>query len=128
MFGLYATAADNTLDDLMWCVMDNMVRLCNQVSEEEVERAKTQLKTSVLMQYESFDQVAEDIGRQILTFGQRVPEKDLFAKIDSISHQHVKEAINQVVNDEDHALAAVGPIYELPSYDWIRRRSSSLLF
>jgi hypothetical protein len=24
---------------------------------------------------------------------------------------------------QDHALAAVGPIYELPDYNWIRRRS-----
>ena len=28
-----------------------------------------------------------------------------------------------VINDEDHALAAIGPIYELPDYNWIRRRS-----
>jgi processing peptidase subunit beta len=29
----------------------------------------------------------------------------------------------QVINDEDHALAAIGPIFELPDYNWIRRRS-----
>lgn len=29
----------------------------------------------------------------------------------------------QFINDQDHALAAVGPIHELPDYNWIRRRS-----
>ncbi|CAM9869143.1 unnamed protein product, partial [Choristocarpus tenellus] len=29
----------------------------------------------------------------------------------------------EFINDQDHALAAVGPIHELPDYNWIRRRS-----
>merc|ERR1711964_891945 len=111
-------AEATTLDNLMYCVMENMVRLCNDVSDEEVDRAKVQLKTAVLVQSESFDLIAEDIGRQILTLRRRVSEKEMFDRIDAIGPEHVKAACNQVVNDEDHALAAIGPIYELPDYDW----------
>jgi processing peptidase subunit beta len=35
----------------------------------------------------------------------------------------VKATANKFINDEDHALAAIGCIYELPDYNWIRRRS-----
>ena len=47
LFGLYAVAPDNKLDDLMWYVMSNLVRLVHNPSEEEIERAKVNLKATI---------------------------------------------------------------------------------
>jgi processing peptidase subunit beta len=128
LFGVNFTASETNLDVMSWAVLDNMLRLCNKVSDEEVERAKVQLKTAALMQSESFDQVAEEIGRQLLTFGRRVSEKEFLDRVDAVTPEQVRAACNQVVNDEDHAMAAIGPIYELPDYDWMRRRTGTMLF
>ena len=123
LFGVYLVAPDNKLDDAMWYTLDNMVRLCHTVTDEEVERAKTQLKANMLMQLDSYSQTCEDIGRQMLTYGRRMSPAELFARIDAISTQDVRTTANKFINDEDHALSAIGPIYELPDYNWIRRRS-----
>jgi len=123
LFGVYAVAEDNKLDDLMWYITSNLVRLVHKTSDEEVERAKTQLKAAMLMGLDGNAQVAEDIGRQLLTYGRRMTPAEIFSRIDAITTDDVKATAGRVINDQDHALAAVGGIHELPDYNWIRRRS-----
>ena len=123
LFGIYLVASDNKLEDLTWYALDNIVRLCHNVSDEEVSRAKTQLKANMIMQLDSFSQTCEDIGRQMLTYGRRMSNAEMFARIDAITTADVRATANKFVNDEDHALASIGPTYELPDYNWIRRRS-----
>ena len=116
-------ADDNKLDDSMWNVLHEIVRLCHDVTDEELKRAKTQLKANMLMQVDSFSNTCEDIGRQMLTHGRRLTHQEMFTRIESVTLDDIKATANKFINDEDHALAAVGPIFELPDYNWIRRRS-----
>lgn len=123
LFGIYAIAPDNKLDDLMWYVMSNLVRLVHSPSDEEIERAKVNLKATMLMGLDGNSNVAEDIGRQLLTYGRRMTPAEIFSRIDSVTAADVKATAAKFINDEDHALAAVGGIHELPDYNWIRRHS-----
>ena len=123
LFGIYAVAPDNKLDDLMWYVMSNLVRLVHSPSDEEIERAKVNLKATMLMGLDGNSNVAEDIGRQLLTYGRRMTPAEIFSRIDSVTAADVKATAAKFINDQDHALAAVGGIHELPDYNWIRRHS-----
>lgn len=123
LFGVYMVAPDNKLDDSMWYILDSMVRMCHTITEDEVERAKVQLKANILMNLDTHAQVAEDIGRQMLVYGRRMSPAEIFARINAVTLEDIQATANTFINDEDHALAAVGPIFELPDYNWIRRRS-----
>eukprot|EP00591_Stephanopyxis_turris_P003719 CAMPEP_0195524756 /NCGR_PEP_ID=MMETSP0794_2-20130614/24782_1 /TAXON_ID=515487 /ORGANISM="Stephanopyxis turris, Strain CCMP 815" /LENGTH=467 /DNA_ID=CAMNT_0040655045 /DNA_START=115 /DNA_END=1515 /DNA_ORIENTATION=+ len=118
LFGIYTVAPDNKLDDLFWYTLSNLVRLVHNVSPEEMERAKTNLKATMLMGLDGNSNIAEDIGRQMLTYGRRMTPAEIFSRIDAISADDINATAAKFINDQDHALAAVGGIHELPDYNW----------
>lgn len=123
LFGVYAIAEPETLNDLMFILTESCVRLCHHTTEEEVARARTQLKATMLAHLDGSSQICEDIGRQLLTYGRRLTPAEIFARIDAVDAAAVKAAANLYINDQDIAMAALGPIHELPDYNWLRRRT-----
>lgn len=128
LFGFVATAPDNKLDDLLWYVMPNMVRLAHGVSDEEFARAKLLLRTRVLADADGDLALGEGMARQVQTIGRVMPLAEAVARVDALTNDDVKAAADEVINDQDHALAAIGGIHELPDYNWIRRHSYMLRY
>jgi len=123
LFGVYAVAEQNRLNDLSWIIMESMVRLCHKVTEEEVARARNQLKATMISQLDSASAIAEDIGRQLIVYGRRLTPMEIFARIDAVDAAAVREAANTFINDKDLAVTAFGPIHEMPDYNFLRRRT-----
>jgi hypothetical protein len=55
-----------------------------------VERAKAQLKASLLLGLDGTTAIAEDIGRQLVTAGKRYTPQEIQAAIDSIGVQDIQ--------------------------------------
>ncbi|KAL9253940.1 putative mitochondrial-processing peptidase subunit beta, mitochondrial [Drosera capensis] len=123
LFGVYAAAKPDCLDDLAWAIMHEISKLCYRVSDVDVTRARNQLKSSLLLHIDGTSPVAEDIGRQLLTYGRRIPFAELFARIDAVDASTLKRVANRFIHDRDIAIAATGPIQSLPDYNWFRRRT-----
>ncbi|XP_077230523.1 putative mitochondrial-processing peptidase subunit beta, mitochondrial [Tasmannia lanceolata] len=123
LFGVYAIAKPDCLDDLSYAIMYEISKLSYRVSEADVTRARNQLKSSLLLHIDGTSPVAEDIGRQLLTYGRRIPFAELFARIDAVDASTVKRVANRFIFDRDVAIAAMGPIQSLPDYNWFRRRT-----
>ena len=111
------------VQDLMWYTLEAMVRLCHDVGDDEVQRAKGQLKANLMMSLDGSANICEDIGRQMLTYGRRLTPAEIFLRIDNVDTAAVKAAANTFINDQDPAMAAIGPVHELPDYNWMRRRT-----
>ncbi|OIW07598.1 hypothetical protein TanjilG_08329 [Lupinus angustifolius] len=123
LFGIYAVAKPDCLDDLSYAIMYETTKLAYRVSEDDVTRARNQLKSSLLLHIDGTSPVAEDIGRQLLTYGRRIPFAELFARIDAVDASTIKRVANRFIYDKDIAIAAIGPIQRLPDYNWFRRRT-----
>ncbi|KAG6531313.1 probable mitochondrial-processing peptidase subunit beta, mitochondrial isoform X1 [Zingiber officinale] len=128
LFGVYAVAKPDCLDDLAYAIMYEISKLSYRVSEADVTRARNQLKSSLQLHIDGTSSVAEDIGRQLLTYGRRIPVTELFARIDAVDASTIKRVANRFIFDQDVAIAAMGPIQGLPDYNWFRRRTYLLRY
>lgn len=112
------------LDDLVHFALREWSRLSSNVTEPEVERAKAQLKASILLSLDSTSAVAEDIGRQIVTTGRRMSPGEIERVIDQITEKDVMDFANRKLWDQDVAISAVGSIEGLLDYQRIRNDMS----
>lgn len=68
--------------------------------------------------------ICEDIGRQILCYGRRIPLHELETRINNVTAQNVRDVCTKYFVNRNPAVAAVGPIESLPSHEVIRSRMS----
>lgn len=127
LFGVFAVADATSLNNLMFTLTRTLSNLSYTVDEAALAEAKNQLKMNMLSHLDGSTVIAEDIGRQLLTYGRRMHPVEMLARIDAVDANQVKSVARRYFQDRDHALAAIGPIWELPDYNWIRSRSASRL-
>jgi processing peptidase subunit beta len=120
----FSTKGRAPLDGALREVLSEYVRLAHNAQRDEVERAKNRLKTSLALANDGLMPVCEDIGRQILTIGRRVPLSEFFDRIDAVDHNTVRDVCAQLFTDAKPAVVAVGKKgkISLPDYskicDW----------
>ena len=130
LFGVHVSSdATDRLDDAAFAVMQALRDLIYDPKVEDVTRAKQALKSSLLLHSESSTSAtAEEIGRQLITYGRRIPRAELFARIDAVTPETVKDVAWRYIRDEDPAIAAIGPTQFLPDYNWFRQSTYSQFY
>ena len=112
--GVYAGTDPEDVPELMKVVADETRALIEDPTEDEIARARAQLKASLLMGLESCSAVCEDLARQLLCFNRRVPTEEVVAKIDAVDTAAVRRLGRNLLSGDGLTLAAVGPIKALP--------------
>ncbi|XP_064604939.1 LOW QUALITY PROTEIN: mitochondrial-processing peptidase subunit beta-like [Liolophura sinensis] len=120
LWGIYFVCEPLQLGDMMFNVQGEWMRLCSNVTEFEVERARNLLKTNLLLQLDGSTPICEDIGRQMLCYSRRIPLPELEARIEAVDANAVKRVCMKYIYDKCPAIAAVGPIEQLLDYNRIR--------
>ncbi|EEH09782.1 mitochondrial processing peptidase subunit [Histoplasma capsulatum var. duboisii H88] len=121
LWGIYLVSENLTqLDDLVHFTLREWSRLSFSVTEAEVERAKAQLRASVLLSLDGTTAIAEDIGRQIVTSGRRLSPEDVERVISGITEKDVMSFAQRKLWDKDIAISAVGSIEGMLDYQRIR--------
>jgi processing peptidase subunit beta len=123
LFGIYGLTDNHRAADAAWSVMNEMVRMCYEVSDNEVVRARNTLKAKIANSMDSTHSVAESIGRDMLVYGRRLSKAELFARIDAVDASVVRTVADRFFYDQDVAVSAVGDVQQLADYNSFRRRT-----
>jgi mitochondrial-processing peptidase subunit alpha len=73
----------------------------------ELQRAKNQLKSSLVMALESRSVEVEDLGRQILIHGRKIPVSEMCDRIDEVTPDDIRRVAGRVFGMESKNKATV---------------------
>ena len=96
--------------------------MCHDVSEHRLRRAKVDTKMKLLRSVDGTAANAANMARNVMYNGRDIPLAEMFARVDAVTVDAVNATGLEFIDDNDHAMAAVGPLHGLPDYNWIRRR------
>jgi predicted Zn-dependent peptidase len=113
-FGIYAGTGEAEAAELVPVVLAELAAVQQAVTEEELARAKAQVKASLLMSLESTSSRCEQIAHQIHTWGRVVPMEETLAKLAAVTRADVAAAARTIFRATP-TLAAVGPVSKLPA-------------
>ncbi|XP_006784879.1 cytochrome b-c1 complex subunit 1, mitochondrial [Neolamprologus brichardi] len=120
LLGIYFVADKNNIDDMMHWSQNAWMNLCTTVTESDVARGRNALKASLVGQLNGTTPICDDIGRHILNYGRRIPIAEWDARIDAVTPKMVRDICYKYIYDKCPAVAAVGPVEQLPDYNRMR--------
>ncbi|EGV66888.1 LuxS/MPP-like metallohydrolase [Yamadazyma tenuis ATCC 10573] len=123
LMGIYFTAdKDANLKLFIDALLKEWARFkAGDITEEEVERAKSQLKASLLLALDDSTAIAEDIGRQLVNTGYRLSPEEAFERVEAITKKDIVDWARYRLKDKPIALAALGNVQTLPSHAEIQK-------
>ncbi|KAH9923669.1 LuxS/MPP-like metallohydrolase [Fomitopsis serialis] len=116
LFGLFASfvpaagrhSAGNTPSQIFPHLVHQLsLLLYTPISETELQRAKNQLQSSLMMALESRAVEVEDLGRQVLVHNRKVPVSEMCAKIDAVSAKSLRRVAQRIFSPEQAKRATV---------------------
>ena len=118
--GISGVADGDRAGDMVKVMAHEMASVASgQITEEELARAKAATVSSILMNLESKAIVAEDIGRQILTYGERKAPAEFIAQVNALTVADVAAVAKKCVASKP-TLCMVGDLSSAPRYETLK--------
>ncbi len=123
LFSIYAGTGPDQTEELVKVLCDEIMKVSDGISEDEITRAKAQLKAGLLMGLESPGSRCVQRARQILVYGKPLETQEIIDKVENVDRTAVVSA-TQAIFSTAPTVAAVGQIGHLDTYDAIVHRLS----
>lgn len=110
VFGINAATGEDDLPKLFPVILEELKRAADDISEAEVNRARAQIRASLMMGMESPVVRAGQFARQLLLFGRIIPHHELMERLEAISAERLRELAGQLFTQSMPTVSAVGKV------------------
>lgn len=109
------------LKELMPVLLDELNKVPNTLTDEEIKRAKTIEKTAVIRYADDVEKMMEINALNIINHGRVIERQEEIKGYESVTKEQVKR-VAQTIFSQKPTLSAIGPIGTLMPYHEIRAR------
>ena len=121
LFGISAGTGEAEAAELIPVALEELRNVQHGVTEEELHRARAQVKAGLLMSLESTGSRCESLARQMQVFGRTIPTAETIAKLNAVDAAAVCRAAARIFRGRP-TLAAMGPADKVPNLPAIAER------
>ena len=125
VFGVYAGTSDNQLTEMLQVTAAALQDCSVNITEEELARAKSQVKSGVLMRRDSVYGMMESTARQLILYGKVSDRDQLITDINAVSRDDVMSMARQLIDSSSPAVAITGPAAGFKGRDWLAAQLSA---
>ncbi|MEI6200451.1 MAG: pitrilysin family protein [Enhydrobacter sp.] len=121
LFGIYAGTGEDDLAELVPAVCEEFATVADTLTEQELIRARNQIKAGTLMALESSGARCEQAARHLLIHNRPIPYEEVVARIEAVDQAAVRRVALRLLKSK-LTIAALGPIDDLESIEKIAAR------
>jgi predicted Zn-dependent peptidase len=121
LFGIYAGTGEDEAATVVPVICDILSGLAGTVADDELKRAKAQIKAGILMSLESTASRSEQLARQILVFDRPLSPDEVSARVDAVDREAIDRIARRLFGCAP-TFAALGPIARVQPFDEIVER------
>jgi predicted Zn-dependent peptidase len=110
LFCVYAGLSKQNMDQTLELIMAQIQDLQrNKVKNEELQRAKDQLRGNLLLSLENVSTRMSRLGKSELYLGKVIPPEEIVARINRVTAEEIQELAKDMLKPGNFSLAAIGP-------------------
>ena len=113
LFGFYAGSADKDAAEVVAASLDCLAEAAHGLGEREIQRAKAQMKVSILAAMESPGARAHQLARQMQIHGRPLPLDEMIARVEAISIDDVRKTGAAMLRSPP-TVATIGAVAKVP--------------
>ncbi|MDD4334492.1 MAG: pitrilysin family protein [Desulfotomaculaceae bacterium] len=110
LFGVYAGLSKQNVDEVLALIFKQVKDIqVNGVQEEELRRAKEQLKGNLYLSLENVNTRMSRLGKSQLYLGKVVTPEEIINRVNRVTISDIQELAKEVLDPEGFSLASIGP-------------------
>jgi predicted Zn-dependent peptidase len=113
IFGIHAATGGENLPELLPVIVDELKKSSEFIKQEEIDRARAQIRAQLLMGQESPAARAGQIARQMMLYGRPIPNNELMQRLADITTTRLTDLAGRLFFNTVPTLSAIGPLEAL---------------
>lgn len=113
IFGIHAATGGEDLPELVPVILQELRKSSETIHQQEIDRARAQIRAQLLMGQESPAARAGQIARQMILYGRIIPNQEMMERLAGITTQRLTDLAGRLFFDTVPTLSAIGPVEKL---------------
>jgi predicted Zn-dependent peptidase len=116
VFGIYAGTGQEEVKELLPVVCEQLRLVGTSLQDAEIQKAKAQLKASLMMSLENTSNRCERLANHVLIYGRPLSAQEIIDKINAVSKEDLETLANKLFLTRP-TLTTLGPIDNVMSFE-----------